>query len=50
MTSLQAVRESQNLSIDELAALAQVDAQTISQIESGDHRPAFSTTIKSPGP
>lgn len=46
MTSLQSVRESQQLSIDELAALARVDAQTITMIESGDERPSFTTALK----
>ncbi|CAN5510446.1 hypothetical protein BH23CHL4_BH23CHL4_16830 [soil metagenome] len=46
MTSLQAVRESQQLSIDELAALARVDAQTITMIESGEERASFSTAMK----
>jgi len=46
MIGLKTAREQQNLSIDELAALARVDAQTITMIENGEERPSFSTAAK----
>ncbi|CAN5653400.1 hypothetical protein BH23CHL5_BH23CHL5_26140 [soil metagenome] len=46
MTRLQVVREQQNLTIDDLAAVAQVDAQTIAMIESGEERASFTTALK----
>ncbi len=46
MTRLQLAREQQNLTIDDLAAVAQVDAQTIELIESGEERASFTTSLK----